>query len=158
MLMRRRKKQGRKIDEISKGERLVLNEKIEDKDLLLYLGLTNDANPIYIQHDYASRTPLKHPIVPPIMLNGIITSAVSKYLPGPGSQIKAQHLSFPNPAYHYANIHFEFEVCEVLSDEDLVIIAVTATNEQGQTVVNGTIDVCPPHPFEPITGRMLDNF
>ncbi|WLR50187.1 MaoC/PaaZ C-terminal domain-containing protein [Bacillus tianshenii] len=158
MLMKRRKTQGRKIDEISTGERLVITEKIEDKDLLLYLGLTDDANPLYIQHDYASRTPQKQPIVPPIMLTGIITSAVTKYLPGPGSMIKAQQFSFPHPAYHYENINYEFEVREVLTDEHIVIIGVSATSESGEVVVEGTIDVCPPYPFEPITGRMLDNF
>ncbi|HDV4625024.1 TPA: enoyl-CoA hydratase, partial [Bacillus anthracis] len=32
---------GRKMDEITVGEKLSITEKIEDKDLLLYLGLTN---------------------------------------------------------------------------------------------------------------------
>ncbi len=87
MLLGKKRKLGRQIGEITVGEKLTLTEKIEDKDLLLYLGLTNDANPLYIQHDYASLTPYEKPIVPSIMLTGIITSAVSKYLPGPGSHI-----------------------------------------------------------------------
>ena len=70
------------MDEITVGEKLSITEKIEDKDLLLYLGLTNDANPLYIQHDYASQTPYEKPIVPSIMLTGMITTAVTKYLPG----------------------------------------------------------------------------
>ncbi|NIK15709.1 acyl dehydratase [Saccharococcus thermophilus] len=85
--MLKKRKLGRNISEISVGEKLVINEKMEDKDLLLYLGLTDDANPLYIQHDYASQTPLKKPIVPAVMLTGMITSAISKYLPGPGSHI-----------------------------------------------------------------------
>ncbi|MED1621567.1 enoyl-CoA hydratase [Bacillus pseudomycoides] len=51
---------GRRMDEITVGEKLSITEKIEDKDLLLYLGLTNDSNPLYIQHDYASQTPYEN--------------------------------------------------------------------------------------------------
>lgn len=94
MLLRKGMKQGKKINELVVGERLQLTEKIEDKDLLLYLGLTNDNNPLYIQHDYAMDTPFKEPIVPTIMLNGIITSAISKHLPGPGTHIREQNLVY----------------------------------------------------------------
>jgi 3-hydroxybutyryl-CoA dehydratase len=95
MLLGKKRKLGRKIEEITVGEKLALTEKMEDRDILLYLGLTDDANPLYIQHDYASQTPFEKPIVPSTMLMGIITSAVSKYLPGPGSHIVAQELEFP---------------------------------------------------------------
>lgn len=48
-MLSKKRKLGRLISDISVGEKLVLTEAIEDKDLLLYLGLTNDANPLYIQ-------------------------------------------------------------------------------------------------------------
>ncbi len=44
-------------------KKIVFQASIEDKDLLLYLGLTDDANPLYIQHDYALQTPLGRPVV-----------------------------------------------------------------------------------------------
>ena len=113
MILGKKRRLGRKIEEITVGEKLKLTEKIEDKDLLLYLGLTNDGNPLYIQHDYASQTPYENPIVPTIMLTGIISSAISKYLPGPGSHIVEQHLEFPKPVYHYATINFLLEVIDV---------------------------------------------
>ena len=53
------------------------------------------------------------PIVPTIMLTGIISSAISKYLPGPGSHILKQELTFLKPVYHYATIQFLFEITEV---------------------------------------------
>ncbi|KZE94439.1 hypothetical protein AVP43_02658 [Geobacillus stearothermophilus] len=61
--MLKKRKSGRTIREIQVGEKLVFQASIEDKDLLLYLGLTDDANPLYIQHDYASQTPLGRPVV-----------------------------------------------------------------------------------------------
>ena len=48
------------------------------------------------------------------MLMGIITAAISKYLPGPGSYISKQNISFLAPAYHYSTLNFTFEVTELM--------------------------------------------
>ncbi|USK27573.1 enoyl-CoA hydratase [Bacillus sp. CMF21] len=158
MLLGKKRKLGRQIKEITTGEKLTLTEKIEDKDLLLYLGLTNDANPLYIQHDYASLTPYEKPIVPSIMLTGIITSAVSKYLPGPGSHILQQNLSFPLPVYHYSMIQFFFEVTDVNKTENQITLRVEALNEKEVTVIEGTITVVPPVQLSSMDGHALENF
>jgi acyl dehydratase len=158
MLLGKKRKLGRKIEEITVGEKLTLTEKIEDKDLLLYLGLTNDANPLYIQHDYASQTPYQKPIVPSIMLTGIITAAVSKYLPGPGSHVLKQSLDFPKQVYHYGTVQFLFEVTEVNKSAHTIQIHVEGVNETDELVISGDILVCPPHQLEKLEGRALDNF
>jgi len=158
MLLGRKRKLGRRIEEISVGEKLTLTEKIEDKDLLLYLGLTDDANPLYIQHDYASQTPYKKPIVPSIMLNGIISSAISKYLPGPGSHILKQEVEYIKPVYHYSTIQLLFEVIEVSNRNHTVQIKVTGTNEENEAVIQGTLLVCPPHKLHTMEGSALENF
>lgn len=158
MLLGKKRRLGRKIDEIKVGEKLELSEKIDDKDLLLYLGLSNDNNPLFIQHDYASLTPFHKPIVPQIMLTGIITSAISKYLPGPGSSIKKQNLLFPKPVYHYAAIEYHFEVVDVNEEDHLIEMTVEAIDEGNDVVVEGTFLVCPPYPPKSITASTFENF
>lgn len=158
MILGKKRRIGRDIDKIDEGEKLKLTEKIEDKDLLLYLGLTNDSNPLYIQHDYASQTEFDKPIVPTIMLNGIITSAISKYLPGPGSHITEQHLTFPNHVYHYETINFLFEVIRVEKEKRSIVILIEATNEDGKTVISGTVTVIPPSIRENLTSDAMENF
>lgn len=158
MLLGKKRKLGRMIHEISLGEKLSMTEKIEDKDLLLYLGLTDDANPLYIQHDYASQTPYRKPVVPTIMLTGMLTSAVSKYLPGPGSHVVGQQLSFIKPVYHYASVTFAFEVVDVDYTNHQVQIDVKAIDEEQDVVVVGHILVAPPHKLRDMDGSALDNF
>ncbi|MGM7720876.1 MaoC/PaaZ C-terminal domain-containing protein [uncultured Metabacillus sp.] len=158
MLLGKKRKLGRHIEEITVGEKLSLTEKIEDKDLLLYLGLTNDANPLYIQHDYASQTPYEKPLVPSLMLTGIITSAVSKYLPGPGSHIVKQELNFLKPLYHYSIVQFLFEVSEIHAAENQIVVEVQAVNGDEEVILAGSITVCPPCKITPIEGKALDNF
>ena len=158
MLLGKKRKLGRNIDEITVGEKLSMTEKVEDKDLLLYLGLTDDANPLYIQHDYASQTPYEQPIVPSIMITGMITSAISKYLPGPGSHVLAQNLEFPKPVYHYGTVEILFEIIEVNRRDHMVTIQVTGINEKDELVIRGSVKVCPPYRLEAIHGKALDNF
>jgi len=158
MLLGKKRKLGRQIEEISVGEKLTLTEKIEDKDILLYLGLTNDANPLFIQHDYASQTIYQKPVVPTIMLSGIITSAISKYFPGPGSYIESQSLTYLLPVYHYSVVHFLFEVKEVMKKENKIVIEVIAKNEQEENVIRGTLTVCPPKKINTMNGSALENF
>lgn len=158
MILGKKRKLGRRIEEITVGEKLTLTEKMEDKDLLLYLGLTNDSNPLYIQHDYASQTPYKKPVVPSIMLIGIVTSAVSKYLPGPGSHITGHEIRFLKPVYHYGIVTFYFEVIEVNQREQSIIVSIYGENAEKERVLEGKVTVTPPYPLEQLNGTALDNF
>ncbi|WP_308788478.1 MaoC/PaaZ C-terminal domain-containing protein [Planomicrobium stackebrandtii] len=143
MLLGKKRKLGRTVEEIKIGEKLKLTEKIEDKDLLLYLGLTNDSNPLYIQHDFASQTVFEKPVVPTIMLTGILTSAVSKHIPGPGSYINGQQLKFLKPVHHYATIDFLLEVIEVDIRHNEIIVKVEGIDENGEIALQGQITANP---------------
>lgn len=144
MLKSKRKSIGKYISELEIGEKLHLTEKIEDKDLMLYLGLTNDANPLYLQHDYAAETAYGQPIVPPIMLTGIVTAAISKHMPGPGAHVINQQLHFPKPVYHYAIVEFLLEITKLDMESNQVTILVDAIDEQGERVMSGEVVVNAP--------------
>lgn len=158
MILGKKRRIGRKIEDISVGEKLKLTEKIEDKDLLLYLGLTNDGNPLYIQHDFASKTEFKKPIVPTIMLTGIVTSAASKYLPGPGSHVIEQQFKFPTAVYHYETIDINFEVTAVNQEENQITIEVEAINENSDVVISGHMKAIPPKVIDRLTADAMHNF
>ena len=158
MLLGKKRKLGRKVEDVNVGEKFKLTEKIEDKDLLLYLGLTNDGNPLYIQHDFASQTVYEKPVVPTIMLTGIITSAISKYLPGPGTYISEQRLKFLQPVYHYATIEFLLEVVEVDVKGNNVTIRINAVDENEKLVVEGTVIAKPPQLINQLTTQAMENF
>lgn len=140
----RPRKIGKTIDTIKEGDSLSLTEVIEDQQLLLYLGLTSDANPLYIQHDYANQTEYEQPIVPSIMLTGIITSAISKHLPGAGSHVVNLSVNFVTPVYHYETVTFTFEVMKVDKMKEVVTISVEAMNLSEQRVLDAVVLVQPP--------------
>ena len=138
------RKIGKSIEDIEEGDSLSLTESIEDNQLLLYLGLTNDANPLYIQHDYTQKTEYQRPIVPSVMLMGIITSAISKHLPGPGFHVVNFSINFIDPVFHYETLTFEFEVIKVDKMKDVVTISVEAINTEDHRILDAVVMVQPP--------------
>ncbi|EGX98071.1 dehydrogenase, partial [Ligilactobacillus ruminis ATCC 25644] len=70
-------RRGKSIDEIKEGDSLTVTECISERELLIYLGLTNDSNPLYVQTAFAQSMGYKAPVVPPVMLSGILTSSIS---------------------------------------------------------------------------------
>lgn len=133
------------IEEIEVGKKLSLTEKIKDRDLLLYLGLTNDSNPVYIQHAYCRETTLEKPIVPSIMLVGLISAAISKYLPGPGAYIIEQQVQLKQVVYHDEILQIFLEVVHKDSQLNEVTIEAKLWDEQKRIVLEGKFVVALPY-------------
>ncbi|MGI8316816.1 MaoC family dehydratase [Halobacillus mangrovi] len=157
-MLGKKRKLGKKIKDIKVGESFTTSSTIEDRDLLMYLGLTDDANPLYIQHDYASQTPYKRPIVPTVMVFGMVSSIVSMHLPGPGSHITHQELDYPKPVYHYAEVRFNVEVTDINVDDHLLTLYVVGYDEEGDEVVKGHLTVQPPYEPASMNANSLENF
>lgn len=140
-------RQGKTIDQIKEGDSLTVTESISERDLLLYLGLTNDDNPLYIQQNYARQMEYKKPIVPPVLLMGIITSSISKLFPGPGSEIVNVALNLPKPVFHDEMVTFNFEVIKVDNMKEVVTMSVEGVNEQADRILDAVLMVRPPKPL-----------
>lgn len=135
---------GKTLSTIKEGDSLTVTQAIEERDIFLYLGLTNDNNPLFTQADYAAQTEYQHAIVPQILLTGIITSAISKHLPGPGSNVVNLSLNFMQPVFHNVTLTFTFTVMRVDKARELVTIAVTAKDAQQTRVLDAEVLVAPP--------------
>ncbi|WP_101844606.1 enoyl-CoA hydratase [Halobacillus sp. Marseille-P3879] len=154
----KKRKLGRKIDELKNGESYTASSAIEDRDLLMYLGLTDDANPLYIQHDYASETPYKRPVVPTVMIFGKISSIISMHLPGPGSHIIKQHLNYPKPLFHYSEIKITAEISLINKRDHFIEVNIVGYDDEGDEIVNGLVTVRPPYEPKSMNASSLENF
>src|SRR5690606_9897498 len=76
---------GRHVDQLEVGEKATFTQRVEERDVYLYMGLTNDLNPIYVDRDYAQRTDAGEPVVPGILLAAQVVAAITSELPGPGT-------------------------------------------------------------------------
>lgn len=146
------------MEDLKIGDSYTGSYRIEDKDLLLYLGLTNDANPLYIQHDYASQTPYASPIVPSVMLFGMVSSIVSMHLPGPGSHIVKHEMDFPKPVKHESEINYTIEVIAIDMENHRAAMSVIGYDLDGDEVISGKLYVSPPYEPKSLTASSLENF
>ncbi|QHT47394.1 enoyl-CoA hydratase [Bacillus sp. SB49] len=157
-MLGKKRKLGKKLQDLKVGERYNAAFTIEDRDLLIYLGLTDDANPLYVQHDYASQTPFKQPIVPAVMLFGMVSSIVSMHLPGPGSHILSHSIEYPKPVYHYADVRFQLEITEIDKRSEAITLHVNGYDKDGEEVVKGSLVVRPPSEPHSMNATSLENF
>lgn len=142
---------GKTIDEIKEGDSLSVTEIIETKDILLYLGLTNDTNPLYLQYDYSQETYYKKPIVPTVLLVGILTSNVSKHLPGPGSHVVDIEINMIQPVYHNATVTFDFKVKRLDKRREQVIVGVEGKDIKGEPLLQAELIVIAPSKLAIVT-------
>ncbi|WP_181349809.1 MaoC/PaaZ C-terminal domain-containing protein [Thalassobacillus sp. CUG 92003] len=157
-MLGKRRKLGKKVHELEVGSSYTASNVIEDRDLLMYLGLTDDANPLYIQHDYASQTPYKQPVVPAVMLFGMVSSIISMHLPGPGSHILQSHIHYPKPVHHYDEVKFTVEITDIQHEEHTVLCEATGFDTEGDVILQGTLTVAPPYEPRSMTASSLENF
>ncbi|MCP9356526.1 MaoC/PaaZ C-terminal domain-containing protein [Liquorilactobacillus satsumensis] len=140
-------RRGKTIDELAEGDSLTVNESISDRDIMLYLGMTNDNNPLYTQDEYAKRMDYEGAVVPQILLMGIITSSISKLLPGPGSQVVNSSVNFVLPVYHNEDVTFNFEVIKVDTMKEVITLSVTGVKGSDERIIDAVLMVKPPKEF-----------
>ncbi|WP_010532416.1 MaoC/PaaZ C-terminal domain-containing protein [Lentibacillus jeotgali] len=153
-----KRKLGKRIEDLRIGDSYTASHIIEDKDLLLYLGLTDDANPLYLQHDYASQTPYKQPVVPSVMLFGMVSSIVSLHLPGPGSHITQHEITFPKPLFHYSEVKITLEVIAIDFENHEATLSIIGFDGDGNAILQGKLNASPAYEPESLTGSSLENF
>ena len=131
------------IDERVEGETLSLSETIKNREILLYLGHTNDDSPHYSQYDYIKELGLTKPVVPTALIFGIITSTINKHLPGPGSHVVNVNLNLIEKIFRNDLLSFNFEIIKIDTNKDLVTINIEIMRNE-ERVADAIVLVQPP--------------
>lgn len=159
--------QNRTFDEIDVGESATLCRTLSWKDIELFAAMSGDVNPAHMDADFA-RSDMFHKIIAHGMWGGaLISTVLGTELPGPGTIYMSQTLRFRRPI----GLGDTVTVRVTESGKDAAKRRVTfdceVTNQNGETVIEGTAEVmaptrkicleCPPLPdveiHEPKCGR-----
>ncbi|AIF43230.1 MaoC/PaaZ C-terminal domain-containing protein [Virgibacillus sp. SK37] len=157
-MLGKKRRLGKEIKDLRVGDSYTAVKMINDRDLLLYLGLTDDANPLYIQHDYASQTPYEKPIVPSVMLFGMVSSLISMHLPGPGSHITQHEMTFPKIVHHNTEVKLNVEIIAIDQPNHQIAMSVNGFDSTGEIVIQGKVQVCPSYKPNSLIANSLENF
>lgn len=149
---------GRTFEDLAPGHKATFTRKVTKQDVLQYMGLSGDMNPIYADSSYAGRTKYDHIIVPANMLAGFAMGAVATVLPGLGSLTHAHSYRLIHPPRLGDEITAEMEVVEMRPETRHVVIRYRLEDQSGREVLVGEMEVEPPTKLKPILHHVYESF
>ncbi|HEY8496550.1 MAG TPA: MaoC family dehydratase [Limnochordales bacterium] len=147
-----------RLHELRVGQRAEVTRRVTAREVLLYMGATGDLNPIYLDRNYAARTPLGEPVVPAVMLAGYVYVLLTQRLPGPGTVSLSQSLHFLHPVRIGDTLTLTAEVTAIDSARGRARLRIVARNQRGQEVLAGEAEVLPPHDLRPVLSDAFEDY
>jgi 3-hydroxybutyryl-CoA dehydratase len=135
---------GRTVDELTVGDRASVTKVVSETDIYLYVGMTGDLNPLYIDEAYAANHRYHGRVAPGALTTGLVIAVVSTKLPGPGTILEREDLQFTAPVRPGDTITAFAEVVEVIPSRGRVRLRTVCKNQDGVVVLEGEIVVLPP--------------
>ncbi|MGC8468478.1 MAG: MaoC family dehydratase [Acetobacteraceae bacterium] len=83
---------------------------ISEADILLYVAVSTDTNPVHLNAEYAAGTLFKERIAHGMLSAGLISAVLGTRLPGPGTIYLSQSLRFRGPVKIGDTVIAEVEV------------------------------------------------
>jgi 3-hydroxybutyryl-CoA dehydratase len=149
---------GQTYDQLSLGQKASFTRPVTKHDVLQYMGLSGDLNPLYADSSYAGRTRYDRLIVPANMLAGFAMGAVANVLPGLGSLTHAHSYRLVHPPQVGDTITAEMEVVALKPERRHVLIRYRLEDQEGREVLTGEMEVEPPEKLKPILHHAYENF
>lgn len=149
---------GKTYDELSVGLKASSRRRVTKQDVLQYMGLSGDLNPLYADSAYAGRTRYDRPIVPANMLAGFAMGAVANVMPGLGSLTHSHTYRLVNCAVVGDEVTAEMEIVDVKPQQRHVVIRYKQINQDGKLLLEGEMEVEPPAKLKPILHHAYENF
>lgn len=149
---------GWRLDQLSVGQRATLTRRVTEREVMLYMGVTGDINPIYVDRNYAARTPMGQPVVPAVLLAGYVFTALMQRLPGPGTLSLMQTFHFLHPVRVGDTITIVVEVISIDAARGRVRLRAVGRNQDRQEVLSGEAEVIPPATLRPVLTEAFEDY
>lgn len=149
---------GKTFDQLAVGDRASLSRKVTKQDVLQYMSLSGDLNPLYGDGAYAGRTKYHRTVVPANMLAGFAMGAVAAVLPGLGSLTYAHRYELTRPPHVGDEVTVTMEIVALKPESERVLIDYTMRDQAGQELLAGSMEVEPPPRLKPILQHEYESF
>ena len=113
-------------------------------DIRAFAALTGDENPLHVDEAFARTTRFGRPSAHGMLVASLISTVLSRSLPGPGTIYLSQSLEFVRPVYPGDTITALVEVTEIRDDKPVVTLITRCVNQHGEEVVRGKAIVLAP--------------
>lgn len=124
------------------GDSAQRSKRFTKQDLIDYIRLTGDQNPLHEMESGESR--FGAPIVHGMLLAGVISALIGTQLPGPGSVYVSQEIRFIRPVFCGDTVTAICRVTELYPETKQVRLRITMRNQEDKLVLSGYAIVLPP--------------
>lgn len=125
------------LDDLQVGDRATMARTVTEADVVLFAGVTGDANPVHLNEAWARSTRFGGRIAHGMLTAGYISAVLGTQLPGPGVIYMEQTLRFRKPVRIGETITAAVEVADINREKRRVRLTTVCTNEEGVEVLTG---------------------
>ena len=125
------------FESIRLGDQRSIVKTITEADVLRFVELTGDNNPLHVDKAYAESTPFKEIVVHGMLGASFISTVIGTRLPGPGALWVSQQMEFLIPVRLGDALTITVEVIKKHEGERLLELETLITNQHGQRVLSG---------------------
>jgi len=122
-------------DDMNIGDAATFTKTITETDVILWVGLTGDMNPIHIDKEYSKTTRFGDVIVPGVMVLGLISNTIT--MATFGNVYANQSIKFLKPVYIGDTITATATIVEKLEAKHMVKLETKCVNQKGELIMIG---------------------
>lgn len=122
-------------DDMNIGDAATFTKTITETDVILWVGLTGDLNPIHIDKEYSKTTRFGDVIVPGVMVLGLISNTIT--MATFGNVYANQSIKFLKPVYIGDTITATATIIEKIEAKHMVKLETKCVNQKGDLIMVG---------------------
>ncbi len=122
-------------DDIQIGAVETFTKTMTESDLVTWVGMTGDLNPIHIDREYAMETRFGDVVIPGLLVAGLLSTVMTQSTFG--NVYSSQTLKFLKPVYVGDTITAVGTVVDKLEEKRRVVIKTECFNQRDELVITG---------------------
>ena len=137
-------KSGHTYDSLTIGDESEYYRFISEEDVLTFARITGDDNPLHVDASYAEKTQFGDRIVHGVFLLGLISKALGRDFPGPGSIAVKISCRFLRPVRVNSQVRVTVKIVEKFPQRRHVKAETNVYNENNKMALAGEAIIIPP--------------
>lgn len=125
----------RKWEDMQVGDSASFTKTMTETDVVLWVGLTGDMNPIHIDQEYSKTTRFGKVLVPGVLVLGLVSNVITQVTFG--HVYANQSIKFLKPVYIGDTVTATGTIIEKIEAKNMVKIETKCVNQDGALVMIG---------------------
>lgn len=110
------------LEELSVGMSASYAKTITETDIVLFVGVSGDDNPVHINAEFAKQTPFEGRIAHGLLTASLISCVLGTRLPGPGAIFLSLNIRFKAPVRPGDTVKAVATIKEIIADKRRVVL------------------------------------